>query len=518
MFSRVHDLAKGNIITYTNSDIIIARDFIPAILHVAAQFEDFLMVGRRWNLDVTELINFDEPNWEDKLRQIVNEKGVLYNVDSMDYFTFPKQLYAKIPEFAIGRGYWDTWMIHEAISKDYAVIDASHVATVIHQNHDYAHMKGGRKEAHEGPEAQLNKSLGGGNISGNTSQAKWILTTHKLDRSPLVSVIVYAFNNQSNIQPVLESILNQNSIVTEIILVDDGSTDKTQKSLQPYYDSIRYVYQEHQGILAARNRGLQIAEGKFVKFINAANSFFIPDRLAEQVSCFESQGSVDIVCSGWSLVDAQGEIIRNVELWKDIPKLELHTWITNNLIPIDGIMFISNWLKLVGGFNIQLPEKIADVELLIRLALRGCNAVWLEKPTYCCRKLQENPEQNLSGIFEDFEKMLTNIFSLPQVTDWMPPLASLARYKFLLRSAWLAYNFGNYKEMAQFLQNSLNFTPHTPIATIFNWVESFNQFSLWNGDTFDAEYFSEIPEWKQLISDLIGYLSSSQAANYSEVN
>lgn len=515
MFAKTHELAKGNIITYTNSDIIITRDFIPAVLHVASQFKDFLMVGRRWNLDVTELINFEEQNWEDKLRQVVNENGVLYNVDSMDYFTFPKHLYAQIPEFAIGRGYWDTWMIHEAVSKNYPIIDASHVATIVHQNHDYSHMKGGRKEAHEGPEAQRNKYFGGGNITGNTSQAKWILTTQELNQSPLVSVVIYAYNNESLLQSVLESVSSQTDVNTEIIFIDDGSTDSTQKVLQPYYNSLRYVYQEHQGILAARNRGIQIAEGKFIKFINAGDSFLIADKLAEEVACFESQASTDIVCSGWSLVDGEGKMIRNVELWKQIPKLELHTWITNNPIPIDGILFIRDWLKIVGGFNTKLPEKIAGVELLTRLGLRGCNAVWLQEVTYCYRQ-QEEDAKNISDMFNDFEAMLANIFALPQVPEWMPPLEPLARYRFLLRSAWLAYKSGSYKEMAQFLQKSLSFTPHPPIATIFNWVETFRQLSLWNGENFDSESFSEIPEWKQLLSDLIGYLSSCQPGNSQE--
>ncbi len=83
---------------------------------------------------------------------------------------------------------------------------------------------------------------------------------------PGVSVIIPTFNNARYIGEAIHSILAQDVAVCEIIVIDDGSTDDTQTALASFDGRIRAVYQENQGVSAARNRGLAMARGNMWSF------------------------------------------------------------------------------------------------------------------------------------------------------------------------------------------------------------------------------------------------------------
>lgn len=89
---------------------------------------------------------------------------------------------------------------------------------------------------------------------------------------PKVSVIVPAYNTEKYISQTFDSILNQTLQDTEIIVVNDGSTDGTQAIIDDYcsrHEKIKKIYQENSGVSAARNVGLSIAKGDYVLFLDS---------------------------------------------------------------------------------------------------------------------------------------------------------------------------------------------------------------------------------------------------------
>lgn len=84
-----------------------------------------------------------------------------------------------------------------------------------------------------------------------------------------ISVIVPCFNSKDTIEETLGRIVNQNVDNMEIIVVDDGSTDKTEETLSKYKKKIKYVYQTNQGVSAARNHGVALAEKEWIAFCDA---------------------------------------------------------------------------------------------------------------------------------------------------------------------------------------------------------------------------------------------------------
>jgi hypothetical protein len=183
IFSLAHQASESPYLTYANADMIFLSDFLPAVRQVSSYARDFLMVGRRWNLDITEPLSFSN-QWEQELRTEIQAKGELYIPYGIDYFVFPRHLYNEVPDFAIGRPAWDNWMVYHASRQKWLVVEATESVTVVHQNHDYSHLPHG-KPPYGSEEALRNIALAGGlkNIR-NITDAKYRLVGGKIHRQP----------------------------------------------------------------------------------------------------------------------------------------------------------------------------------------------------------------------------------------------------------------------------------------------------------------------------------------------
>ncbi len=111
--------------------------------------------------------------------------------------------------------------------------------------------------------------------------------------SPLISVIVPCYNGAAFLAQALDSILAQTCRPLEIILIDDGSTDESA-TLARRYDAVRYAYQEHAGLGAALNHGIELATGAYVAFLDA-DDVWIETKLASQMLCFQNDPALEIV-------------------------------------------------------------------------------------------------------------------------------------------------------------------------------------------------------------------------------
>ncbi len=138
-----HAFSDTPVLCYANADMILMSDAVDAARQVAGQVKDFLLVGQRWNLDLTEPFDFNG-DWEARLRLEVAKRGQFYSPWGIDYFIFPRNLYIEVPSFTIGRPAWDNWMVYHARTKIGMAIDASRQVVAVHQNHDYSHLPGNK--------------------------------------------------------------------------------------------------------------------------------------------------------------------------------------------------------------------------------------------------------------------------------------------------------------------------------------------------------------------------------------
>ncbi len=159
VFAAVEARATQRLLCYVNADIILLSDFVAAAARLAEAKPRFLMVGQRWDLDVTEPLPFERSDWEPELRTRVKRNGALHPPSGSDYFVYPRGEFGALPPFAVGRPGWDNWMIYRAREFRWPVVDATASTLVVHQNHAYGHVKQATDAAWEGPEGDRNLEL-----------------------------------------------------------------------------------------------------------------------------------------------------------------------------------------------------------------------------------------------------------------------------------------------------------------------------------------------------------------------
>lgn len=125
----------------------------------------------------------------------------------------------------------------------------------------------------------------------------------------LVSVVIPVFNSEGFIIDTLHSILKQNHLNIEVIVVNDGSTDGTEAEVLSLEDPrIKYVYQANQGVSAARNRGLDMSSGDYVIFFDS-DDLMEPAFLTSRLSVLEEFDFLDFSCGLIMKIDENGMVI-----------------------------------------------------------------------------------------------------------------------------------------------------------------------------------------------------------------
>jgi len=183
IFAEAQSQSQHAILAFVNTDIILMSDFLTSVEEIALQQLNYLVVGRRWDIDEDVELKF-EAGWDQALRSRLELKGTLHPPAGSDYFVFPRDQFENLPPFALGRAGWDNWMIFRARNMRIPVVDASKAITVVHQAHDYGHLESGLphyglEESHE------NVRLGGGPETIFTlADATWRMNGQGLVRIP----------------------------------------------------------------------------------------------------------------------------------------------------------------------------------------------------------------------------------------------------------------------------------------------------------------------------------------------
>lgn len=162
LFHRAQQIARHRILCYANCDIVLTSELAAAAQAVAAAHQRFLLVGRRWDLDVTAPLDFSSAHWQRDLLARARRAGRQRPPNWIDFFAFPRGLFTDLLPLVIGRVGWDCYLLWLARQRGIPLVDASPVITAVHQNHDYAYHPQGEHGVWHDEQAQRNIALAGG--------------------------------------------------------------------------------------------------------------------------------------------------------------------------------------------------------------------------------------------------------------------------------------------------------------------------------------------------------------------
>lgn len=111
---------------------------------------------------------------------------------------------------------------------------------------------------------------------------------------PKVSVVIPTYNCDRLLGETINSVLHQTYLDFEVIVVDDGSTDRTAELVNNYGKNVRYLYQENKGQGAARNAGMRMSNGVYIAFLDS-DDIWLPTKLERQMSVIDSGSNVNFV-------------------------------------------------------------------------------------------------------------------------------------------------------------------------------------------------------------------------------
>ena len=205
LISSMVQLARENgssdLLCIINADMILMPDFLEAAKQAVKWNDKFVLLSQRWDYDIPAALDFAE-GWESRLRQSVRKQNQLHRPAGSDFFLFPKDCYQDIPNFTIGRAGWDNWMIYQARMQDWPVIDCTPSVMIIHQNHDYSHLPGG-KSHYDHPDTDENIRLAGGQAN---IRYTILDSTHRLANGTLARPQMSALRFQRKLELSLRKI------------------------------------------------------------------------------------------------------------------------------------------------------------------------------------------------------------------------------------------------------------------------------------------------------------------------
>jgi glycosyltransferase involved in cell wall biosynthesis len=192
-------------------------------------------------------------------------------------------------------------------------------------------------------------------------------------QAELVSIIIPCYNVEEFLSETLETAFNQTYARTEIIVIDDGSTDGTTNLIRSYGNRVIVEFGPNRGASAARNRGTALARGEFIQYLDA-DDLLTPDAIEQRVQVLEKTGA-DVAYSDWEkLVEVepgafaiQERVTRRIE---DVHEDRMIALMTSFWAPPAALTYRRALVERIGGWKEWLPI-IQDARFLQDAGLVG---------------------------------------------------------------------------------------------------------------------------------------------------
>ena len=230
--------------------------------------------------------------------------------------------------------------------------------------------------------------------------------------SPLVSVVIPAYNQAEFLLETIQSVLNQTYQHFEIIVVNDLSTDNTDDVMRQFTDPrIKYiVHEKNLRLPATRNTGMRASQGDIIALLDA-DDLFTPDKLQAHVDFLQAHPEIGVSYNARYELNHSSSTIR--ELWRPPLTVSLVDLILGFPFSPSDTVIRREWAFKVGLFNPEMGSA-EDTDFPCRLALAGCQFAGIDCVLNYRRYHSGRGRKNLEGRLNDVERTLNAIFADPR--------------------------------------------------------------------------------------------------------
>ena len=196
-----------------------------------------------------------------------------------------------------------------------------------------------------------------------------------MTQSPLVSIIILAYNYARFLPAAIDSALAQTYADCEVIVLDNGSTDETPEVVVPYAGRIVYHrLAENAGRAAGKNAGLKLARGTYIQFLDADDTL-LPEKVERSMDVFREHPETDLVYSDTIFVDPDGNVMEDATRWyreRDFKNTEdvLEKLLQECFLLTHDAVIRRSAIDAISGFD-ESCDMLEDWDFWLRLAVAG---------------------------------------------------------------------------------------------------------------------------------------------------
>ncbi|MCZ7554438.1 MAG: glycosyltransferase family 2 protein [Anaerolineales bacterium] len=184
-----------------------------------------------------------------------------------------------------------------------------------------------------------------------------------------VSVIIPTYNRAALLRATLDSVLAQTRVPDEIIVVNDGSTDETPQVLAQFSAPVKVIAQQNMGRSMARNRGLDVARGELIAFLDS-DDLLLPNSIARRAEILETMPHIGVVHSDVQLIGQAGQLCGLFSQVYPVPRpsgMVFPHLICRNFVALSSLMFRRTPATQTLRFD-PVVEPAEDYDFWVRLA------------------------------------------------------------------------------------------------------------------------------------------------------
>jgi len=198
--------------------------------------------------------------------------------------------------------------------------------------------------------------------------------------TPLISVVLPTYNMASTIETAVKSYLAQNYDNSELIVVDDGSTDNTEELINTLKNTdqrIKYYKKQNGGRASAINLGAKKAEGKFLTLLDA-DDYLLEDSLEKRVNAFDS--NTEAVVANTQILNEQKQIVSVKKPRKDVDLLDQVLFSPTTPFSNVSVVIKKESFEKIGGIN-EKYKRQQDIDFTLNL-LKNCEVKYIDEEVY----------------------------------------------------------------------------------------------------------------------------------------